>query len=148
MNATETIKTHLHNLVLPEQAVEWLIMLWDLIQTFDDLVDGDAVNRERLDSMIWNALVGFHSNKFFSENSQLLLPCLALSIMKWQASDTVERNGKADAKSYVWRAGFFDVVLMVFQICHGPATANNCAHEILSLYGESLEDYLKEFPNV
>jgi hypothetical protein len=66
-------------------------------------------------------------------------------ILKWQASDQAERAGKADAKSFVWRAGYYDVVLMTVALCHGTQRATEAASQVMELYGETLEDYIKEF---
>jgi hypothetical protein len=80
-------------------------------------------------------------------NSYCLSSIVGLNILKWQASDTVERSGNADAKSYVWRAGYYDIVLAVVQLCHGPVFAAQNAHIVLGLYGETYDDYMKEFKN-
>jgi hypothetical protein len=68
-------------------------------------------------------------------------------ILKWQASDTAERNQQADAKSFVWRAGYYDLVLMTVSLVHGPVPATQNAHLVMALYGETYEDYMKEFGN-
>jgi hypothetical protein len=86
-----------------------------------------------------------NQNSFWIANSHNLAPVVATAILKWQASDHVERTGKADAKSFVWRAGYYDVVLMAVALCHGTQEATKIAHEIMALYGEKLEDYMKEF---
>ena len=146
MTGTDSLRQNLQQvLLLPAPAVEWLLMLWNAIQVFDDVADGDPVDRADLDGAIWNTLVAMNQNTFFLKNSDLLSPCLALAVMKWQASDRVERAGQADARSYVWRAGFYDVVLMAVQACHGVKFANDNAHLVMELYGEKFEDYMKEF---
>ena len=132
---------------LPMPVVDWLMMVYDAIQVFDDFADGDPVERKDLDATIWNTLVGMHQNQFFILNSQLLVPLLASMVLKWQASDTVERMGDADAKSFVWRAGYYDLVLTSVSIIHGAEYATKNAHLVLNLYAEKLEDYLKEFEN-
>jgi hypothetical protein len=67
--------------------------------------------------------------------------------MKWQASDQAERAGQADAKSFVWRAGYYDLILMAVSLTHGPGFAAKNAHLVMELYGEKFEDYMKEFGN-
>lgn len=133
--------------VLPTPAVEWLLMVFDAIQVFDDVADGDPVEREDLNATIWNTLVGMHQNQFFITNSHHLVPLMAAMILKWQASDTAERMGQADAKSFVWRAGYYDLVLMAVALVHGAGFATKNAHLVMALYGEKPEDYLKEFGN-
>lgn len=134
-------------LSLPPAAVEWLIMLWQVSQTFDDVADGDAVPRSELDACLWNVLVAMPQNAFFAAAAPVLLPVMASAILKWQASDFAERHGAADARSFVWRAGYYDVILMAVQLVHGPEKAIELAPAVMSLYGEKFEEYVKEFPN-
>jgi len=68
-------------------------------------------------------------------------------ILKWQASDTAERDGQANAKSYMWRAGYYDLVLMAVSLVHGAGFATLHGHHVMALYGETFEDYMKEFSN-
>lgn len=133
------------SLALPAPAVDWLMMLWGAIQVFDDVADGDIVNRQDLNATIWNTLVGMNRNIFWIENSQTLTPVVATMILKWQASDQAERAGRADARSFVWRAGFYDVVLMTVALCYGSNHATEVASDVMAIYGEKLEDYLMEF---
>ena len=131
--------------MLPQPAIDWLMMVFDAIQVFDDVADGDQVAREDLNATIWNTLVGMHQNSFFITNSHHLVPLLATGVLKWQASDTIERNKQADAKSFMWRAGYYDLVLMAVSIVHGAGFATVNGHHVMALYGENFEDYMKEF---
>jgi hypothetical protein len=146
MGNAEWLRENLQRvLALPAPATEWLLMLWGAIQVFDDVADGDPVEREDLNAAIWNTLVGMNQNSFWTTNSQTLAPVVATMILKWQGSDQAERAGNADARSYVWRAGYYDVVVMVVALCHGTKYATENAHLVMALYGETLEDYMKEF---
>lgn len=146
MGNVDWLKENLQRVfALPAPAVEWLLMLWGAIQVFDDVADGDPVEREDLNATIWNTLVGMSQNTFWQANSQTLAPVVASMILKWQASDQAERAGKADARSFVWRAGYYDVVLMAVAVCHGTQRATRAAQQVMELYGETLEDYMKEF---
>lgn len=146
MGSAEWLKENLQKvLALPAPATEWLLMLWGAIQVFDDVADGDPVEREDLNAAIWNTLVGMNQNSFWAANSITLAPVVATMILKWQGSDQAERAGNADARSYVWRAGYYDVIMMVVALCHGTKYATDNAHLVMALYGETLEDYMKEF---
>ena len=148
MGSSEWLKENLQRvLALPAPATEWLLMLWGAIQVFDDVADGDPVEREDLNAAIWNTLVGMNQNTFWMANSHNLSPVVATMILKWQGSDQAERAGNADARSYVWRAGYYDVVMMVVALCHGTKYATDNSHLVMALYGETLEDYMKEFGN-
>ena len=148
MTGLDWLKENLQKvLMLPTPVVEWLVMVYEAIQVFDDVADGDTFERKELDAVIWNTMVGMHQNPFFITNSHHLIPLLATAIMKWQASDYAERKGKADARSFVWRAGYYDLILMAVSLTHGPGFAAKNAHMVMELYGEKFEDYMKEFGN-
>lgn len=130
---------------LPMSAVDWLMSIWDMIQLFDDVADCDPITREELDKVIWCSLVSNHRNEFLKANAADLLPLVESMIMKWQASDEAERAGEADARSFMWRAGYYDLVLMATRITHGSAIAQKAAKIVMNMYGEKIEDYLEEF---
>lgn len=132
---------------LPTDAVDWLVTLYRTIQTIDDLVDEDLVGRGRLDILIWDVLVKMPQNQFFARYSNLLLSAVAVAILKWQASDEKERKNSVNEMSFVWRASYYDIVMLAILICHGPEFAKKNAVNVADLYGESFADYLREFKN-
>ena len=144
--ASESLARHLRETFeLPQPALDWLLLVWRSIQTLDDFADGDKVERAELDALIWNALVAMPCHPFFLAHTNALGGALSTAILKWQASDKAERDGYADARSYMWRASFYDLVLVVLNLCYGPNVAQSKAHFVMHLYGETLDDYLKEF---
>lgn len=132
---------------LSDEASDWLIALWETIQFFDDVADDDKIDRDDLDAVIWNSLIGMPSNGFYQRNAHILIPLMSVAILKWKASDDVERAGDACATSFVWRAGYYDIVLAAVQIEHGAQAAMEIGSAVLKMYGESLEDYMKEMDN-
>jgi len=138
------IKFALETLDLPPAAADWLLDLWRVTQFFDDVADDDTILRCHLDTALWAGLIKMPANPFFMANCSTLLPVVATMVLKWQASDKAERNGRADARSYNWRAGYYDVVLIVCHLCHG---SDFDPERALGLYGETLAEYLEEFPN-
>jgi hypothetical protein len=132
-------------LELPDAAVEWLLDVWRMIQMLDDVADGDPVSRDDLNAVIWAALVTMPANPFFLANAAALQTALAQLVLKWQASDDAERQGQADARSYMWRAGYYDLILLVVLLTKGHADAMKDAKTVMHLYGETLHEYLKEF---
>jgi len=125
---------------LPPDAMRFLLVVYEAWQVFDDFADGDAV------ATLWNVFVGLPSNPFFQAHSAALVPAMGTGILKWIASDAVERAGEADEVSFVWRASFYDLVVLVAQLALGPAEAMRLAPSIMKLYGEKFADYRKEFP--
>jgi hypothetical protein len=130
---------------LSPSAISWLVSVFRSAQTLDDYADGGEVSRQQLDRLIWDCLAGCHLNPFFQRHSAQLLPVLACAVLQWKASDTMEREGRADARSFVWRASFYQLVLMAMMLEHGPATAMENADVALRMYGENFEEYQKEF---
>ena len=133
--------------MLPDDARLWLLGLWNAIQVFDDIADGDAIDRDDLNAAISDTLVNMPANPFFQQHAAVFIPLLAVAILKWQASDKMERAGAANEVSFVWRAGFYDIVLAVVQVCHGQAVALDMCDKIAGLYGETYADYTKEMSN-
>lgn len=132
---------------LPADAVDWLLDVWAVFQVFDDVADGDNVERKALHDAIWGSLVKMPSNPFYLANSGALIPIMASAILKWVASDEAERAGKADEKSFVWRASYYDIVLLVVLLSQGKDAALAKAATVMALYGEDFGAYKKEFPN-
>ena len=145
--AALSLAEHFQTLDLPPEAAGWLLDVWQLIQAWDDVADGDAIERDRLDRAIWASLVTMPANPFYLANAGALQAGLALLVLKWQASDDAERAGEADARSFVWRAGYYDLVLLVVLLTKGHAGAMKQAKTVMHLYGEQLDAYLKEFPS-
>lgn len=134
------------SLMLPPAAKEWLLDLSDVIQAMDDWYDDDKeVSKDSKQEAIYKALVLLPSNPFYLQFSNVLSPVLSNAILKWSGANSKEANGTADAKSYMWRASFYDVILAVVSIVHGPFQAMQVSAHIANLYGESFEEYLKEF---
>lgn len=131
---------------LPQEAVDWLLDVWRMIQVFDDMADGDSIDRAALNAAIWAAFVTMPANPFYHAHVAVLQPALATAVLKWQASDAAERAGAATPTSFVWRAGYYDLVLLTVLLTKGHATAMQKASAVMQLYGETLDDYLKEFP--
>jgi hypothetical protein len=146
MTAETHLSQHFMDLRLPPAAAEWLLGVWNAIQVLDDAADNDPIDRKDLHRAIYDLFVDLPSNPFFVHNAVALLPALSLMVLKWKASDDAERAECADARSFVWRAGYYDVVLAVVVAAHGRAEALAVARGVLSLYGETLDEYLKEFP--
>ena len=138
---------HFQQLELPPDAAAWLLDMWHVIQVFDDVADGDAISRIDLDLAIWKALVALPGNAFYRRFAAELQPVVATAFFKWKASDDAERAGRADARSFVWRSAYYDLILLVILLCHGPVAAIEKAESVMSLFGESYAAYCEEFPH-
>ena len=139
------IEKHLReSLQLSNDAVCWLVQLYDVAQIFDDYADGDTVTREKLDKLIFTTLVSLPINPFYAKHSIALSSAIVTTILKWKASDIAERNNKADQISFVWRAAYYDIVLLVYTLKYGYELALKVSPIIMKMYGEKYEDYIQE----
>ena len=145
MEDGQSLQAYFQAMNLPPDAARFLLVVYEAWQVFDDFADGDPVKREDLHATLWNVFVGLPSNPFFQAHSAALVPAMGTGILKWIASDAVERAGQADEVSFVWRAGYYDLVVLVAQLALGPAEAMRLAPSMLKLYGEKFADYRKEF---
>ena len=142
----DALEEHFVNaLDLPRPATDWLLDLWRVIQVFDDIHDGDPVG----DAMpaLWASLVSMPGNPFYVANAAALQAAVATAILKWHAANEAEDAGQADERSFVWRAAYYDVVLLAVLLCHGQAEALRLAPTIMLMYGEPFAAYREEFPN-
>jgi len=131
------------NLSLPAQ--QYLCGLWQFIQFMDDVIDGDTVTREQAKSVLTDVLVKIPLNPFYLQHAQVLIPVVSNALLVWNASDLMEVSGKADERSYIYRSSFYNVLLQVYAIEYGIDKAMENSAQLLSLYGETYENYKTEF---
>ncbi len=142
----QIIRQSLENgLSLPCDAVNYLCDVWHAIQFFDDIQDGDAVETSDISRALWSLMVGIPQNPFYVKNSYRLSSNSAVQILKWNAANDAEAAGDHDERSFMWRAGFYDLVLDVVLICHGHEKIKGVEKTILGLYGDSYTEYSEEF---
>lgn len=138
---------HLAPLNLPEPTVRWLLEFWDVIQGLDDWRDNDEVSAQEKESVIYKVMVLLPSNPFFQYHSKDLLPIVSNLILKWIGANRLEDNREQLQKAYMWRAAYYDLILEVVRLVHGFEAAANASDFVAKLYGETFEDYVKEFQN-
>ena len=135
----DELSTHFETLGLPVEARAWLLDLWNVIQVFDDAMDGDRAASADVSRAVWAIFASMPLNDFYCRNAGILQPILALQVLKWEAANAVERAGGACEVSFVWRAGFYEVVLMACHICGIKA-----GPECLVMYGETYAEYMED----
>ena len=146
---TKDMLDSLKPLELPPHALQWLIDLNQAVQGLDDWHDEDPIPQNEKLKVIHLCLVGLSGNPFFLQNYHRLLPLLNSFILKWSAANDIEDNRLKEhlPKAYMWRAGFYDIVLEVVSIVYGFDVASNLSSYVLKMYGETYDEYSKEFLN-
>jgi hypothetical protein len=138
---------HFKNLELPVDAQLWLTDFWDVIQGLDDWRDNDPVDPTEKEKVIYQVMVAMPMNPFFQRHANHLLPIMSNLVLKWIAANRLEDNKEELSKAYMWRAAYYDLVLEVVRLVHGYVDAANVSDYVAKMYGESFEDYVKEFQN-
>jgi hypothetical protein len=134
-------------LSLPPTAQKWLIDFFSVIQGLDDWRDDDPVEPRQKEKVIYQVMVELPQNHFFQTYSHNLLPLVSVLILKWIGANKLEDNREQLHKAYMWRAAYYDLILEVVRLVHGFDGAAGAAEYVAKLYGETYEDYVKEFEN-
>ena len=134
-------------LSLPSAAQKWLIDFFWVIQGLDDWRDNDPVEPKQKEKVIYQVMVELPQNHFFQTHSHNLLPLVSILVLKWIGANKLEDNREQLHKAYMWRAAYYDLILEVVRLVHGFDGAANAAEYVVKLYGETYEDYVKEFEN-
>ena len=132
---------------LPEPTVRWLLDFWSVIQGLDDWRDNDEVSPQEKESVIYKVMFLLPNNTFFQYHSKELLPIVSNLVLRWIGANRLEDNREDLHKAYMWRAAYYDLILEVVRLVHGFEAAANASDFVAKLYGETFEDYVKEFQN-
>jgi hypothetical protein len=132
---------------LPLTAQKWLIDFFWVIQGLDDWRDNDPVEPKQKEKVIYQVMVELPQNHFFQSHSHNLLPLVSILVLKWIGANKLEDNREQLHKAYMWRAAYYDLILEVVRLVHGFDGAASAAEYVAKLYGETYEDYVKEFEN-
>jgi len=99
-----SIVTPLHeqyNLMLKEMcgntpgAFQWLSQLWDVIMTWDHIVDGDELDLAKADRAFENMLLIWPGNPFWNQNAARLIPVLINAVAAWRYANNIGDNTRA-----------------------------------------------------
>jgi len=132
---------------LPEPTVRWLSDFWSVIQGLDDWRDNDEVSPQEKEAVIYKVMFLLPNNPFFQYHSKELLPIVSNLVLRWIGANRLEDNREDLHKAYMWRAAYYDLILEVVRLVHGFEAAANASDFVAKLYGETFEDYVKEFQN-
>lgn len=141
MAGESDLSANLEAIGLPEEARAWLLDLWNLIQVLDDAFDDGPSDKASVSRATWAIFQNMPLNGFFRQYAAVLQPILVLQLLKWEAANTAEAADGADERSYMWRAGYYEVVLMCCHLCGLDGMGATC----MALYGETFDEYMEGF---
>jgi hypothetical protein len=131
-----------------EAAAEFCRLLYEAIQVWDDVVDGDEPGATINDPMSW-LLFRMEWQPFYARNAMILKPVLLSSYLGWRDATALERDpSRTDAdleKAFMLRAGVYDVFAVCAWLIGGEGWSREVGPEIRRAYAERLDDYKAEF---
>lgn len=128
-------------------AIDLSMMLFLVSQVWDDVVDGDDLDRSSLNDAFTMAMISIPTNPVY-----LSVPALPFHIynvfLRWRDSTEIENNSPSDAdlnKCYMLRAGIYDIFVLIAAALYGDNYAKEIGPKVRRFYGENLIDYKSEF---
>ena len=139
---TEEIDKVINHFVKDKNGRKLLKDIWEVIQAWDDLHDGDqndnAVAAMRL------ANIEIPQNPFYQA---FLTPFQMQNLyLKWRASNAIEAAKLREQlpKSYMLRAEYYQLIVNMISFLEGLEVAALKSPDVWVCYGETFEDYEKE----
>lgn len=110
-----------------ESAAELFERLMDVMDVWDNLIDGDAIpTPAEIHGAMFYALIGLPRNTFYAQNKVMLEPLIINSITNWRLANDAEReqiNADDLQWAFVIRSSYVDILLMCATLIGGPEWA-------------------------
>lgn len=129
-----------------KQAMSLAMSLLHVLHTWDDLIDKDSpVSDEDINCAFLFALVDIGGSPLWGPD---LAAAMRGVYYRWVAANTIEADKDSTdnelAKAWMLRAGFYDLFVLIAAKLLGREWAEHASAEVHKLYGEPLEDFIKE----
>lgn len=123
-------------------AVAFAEQVWHAAQEWDDFED-EGKGDSRL--FAWLAF-GKEYDPFFKANADIMRPVMLSMYLQWRAANVLDRGTRLDvAKSYMLRAGVYNVWHVMAWVIGGDDWAVEVGPEIYRMYSETPDELWKEF---
>ena len=120
-------------------AIDLLMDLWDVMQSWDDAVDGDPADHA---AAYRTAIIHLPSNPLY--NACLVPFLVAQCYYDWHTANQLEAIPDELNKAYMLRAGFFRIIISMIHLLRGPDVAEQEAPIIWRMYTEDFNEYQQE----
>lgn len=136
-------------LIPDADALAFLRLLNEVVNVWDDLVDGDnPEHSSRNVNMAFEAaLIHIPRNPFYRKYQHELQPVIEVAIADWHASTVMQASGDAEqvARAHTLRFSGLSVWVLCARIIGGPAAAALTALELRrAIPAETLQDFSQE----
>lgn len=121
------------------EAADLLMLIWDIIQSWDDAYDGDPADHHD----------GYKKSLIQLPHNPLYTTCGVPFLMSqcyydWMTANRFEENMESLHKAYMLRAGYFRIIISVMHMLRGPEVTVQEAPVIWRMYIEDWDDYVVE----
>ena len=139
---SEDIDVVIKHFVKNDQAQKLLRDIWDVIQAWDDLADGDA--NPEFSKAMRQANIDIPLNPLYVAFGTAFQ--IKQMYLKWCAANAFERAKLREhlPKSYMLRAEYYQLIVNMVCLLEGIEIAALKAPDIWLCYGEAYEDYEQE----
>lgn len=128
------------------QSIDLCVTLFGIAQVWDDLID-DCASEKDINKAFVAALVEIPTNPIAQ-----MMPELPYHIynvfLRWRDATTIENGAHTDDdlhKCYMLRAGLYDIFALIAAKLYGDEYAAEVGPAIRRFYGETFQEYSKEF---
>lgn len=130
-----------------QQAVQLCLDTLDVLHLWDDLIDKDKTRTDSDINAAFRCLIyDIPMNPVYRQLQGTIAPLMLNIMLKWRDANILESEG-ADVdlhKAYMLRAGVYDLFAYLAYAIGGDEWSEKVGPKLRRLYGEQLNDYLKE----
>jgi hypothetical protein len=121
-----------------QNAISLSFMLLEVAHAWDDLIDGDPVEPNKINQVFRFLIYDIPVNPVYR-----MIPGInehMLNVyLRWRDATAMELDAEPDfEKTYMLRAGIYDMFLLIAYHLHGDEWAREIGPEVRSLYGETI----------
>jgi hypothetical protein len=138
----------LQSWVQDAHAIDFLLIIGQTAEVWDDLVDGDKeVTTEEINKTFYTVLTKLPLNPFFDRYKFQLTPLMVTGLNTWQDSDILAKGNANDkAMAYVLRDWYVELVVFSVYLLRGYDAMREVSMEIRRFFSqhESLQAYMEK----
>lgn len=134
-----------------QDALNMYRMFVDLAHTWDDWVDGDYVDDQRINNAFLICLVYLPANPFYRAIQEQILPMWLTVVSAYNTANTFEQEGDAHGLeiAHTLRYAAGNIIAYAVHVCVGPEEAKEVMPEVWkNIVHERFDDYREEHADV
>jgi len=125
------------------QALEFLLLLSDITETWDDLIDRDRpVSEEEIHGAFMKALLILPMHPFYMKHFSYLFPIMNQAVNSWlDANDLVRRGNNGKRYAFVLRNMDIQIAQAIAYLVGGWEHMRQVSAEMWDYFGVKQDDY-------